>query len=117
MSSLVSAVRKSFRVPKIEEQVKMFKEAEEGSEKKRNALWSIRDLAEKQKNPQELVRLGVIPIMVHALKEGGRDERLWSLWVLRFLADNETSATLILQEPEAIEGFVRLAGHLQNPGC
>ena len=107
MASLIQSVRKSFRAPKIEDHVKVFKESKKGSEKRRQALWGIRELAEKYKRPEELVRLGVIPIMVEVLGEEEKDERLWSLWVLRFLSDTEIAATLILQEPNAIESLVR----------
>ena len=84
----------------------MYNEAETGSEKQRAALWGIREYAERKKNAEELMRQGVIPIMVKALGEGDKDQRLWSLWVLRFLADNETAATQILQLPNAIEALV-----------
>jgi len=78
-----------------------------GSEKRRQAIWGIRDIAEKRKNPGELVQLGVIPIMVATLRESkAEDEKLWTLWVLRYLADYEEAAPLILQEPMAIEGLV-----------
>lgn len=110
MSQLLSAVRKSFRVPKLEENVSTCMNNPTGSEKKRAAIWNIRDYAEKKKNLDELVREGVIPVMVGTLWEYKGDERLWALWVLRFLSENELASTMILQEPHAIEALVAAIG-------
>ena len=107
MSGIITAVRKSLRLPKLEDHVRIYNASEPGSEKRRNALWGIRDCAEKKKNPGELIQLGVIDIMIKVINDKKDDERLWALWVIRYLADYEEAATLILQEPNAIEGLVR----------
>jgi hypothetical protein len=110
MAAILSAVRKtmSMRVPTLEEHVKNFNTSAPDSEARRNAVWGIRECAERKKNIDELIRSGVIPIMVKVINEERSDVRLWALWVIRFVADSETGATMILQEPNAIEGMVSL---------
>ena len=111
MSSILSAVKKSFRIPSLEEHIRAVHDSELDSEKQKKALFGIREAAERKKNPGELLMLGVVPIMVKALYETKANEvRLWSLWVLRFLADYEEAAPAILQEPFAIEGLVSASG-------
>ena len=106
MASILSAVRKSLRVPKLEDHVRIYNDPASNAEKKRNALWGIRDCAERQKNKAELMQQGVLPIMVKALGDNVGEERLWALWVLRFLAEYEDAAVIMLQEPNAVDGLV-----------
>lgn len=108
MAGFLKAVRKSFRLPKLEDHVRNYNESEPGTEKRRQALWGIRDIAEKKQAPGELIGLGVVAIMVKALNEYSGEERLWSLWVLRYLADFDESAPMICEQPNAIEGLVRV---------
>jgi len=104
-SGFFGAITAALRTPTIPEQVRNYKETSDPA-KKQAALWAIREQAEKRKNPSELIQSGVIPIMVKVLNEEKEDERLWALWVLRYLSDFEEAAAMILQEPNAIEGLV-----------
>lgn len=76
-------------------------------EKKKQALWKLREAVEKKKNVEECIRTGVTNIVVQVLvNKEDEESRLWALWVLRFMAESETGASDVLQEAGAVEALV-----------
>lgn len=100
----------SMKITPMDEHVTNFLDEEATFEQKKKALQGIRQIVEKNKNAQEIINCGAIPVLVLALQEkNNTDFPLWSLWVLRFCAETSDSATgLILQEPQMIESLIGL---------
>jgi len=117
--NFVDSVRRSMRMPKLEDYVRQYKTAPDGAGRKQ-ALWGIRETMEKRKSAEDAIRLGVIPILVKVLNTGTLDETLWACWCLRFLSASETGSTLILQEASesgnAVDGLVRCIKCLVGQG-
>ena len=90
----------------LEDHVAAAQASEPNSDAHRKALWGIREAAEKSRNNDQIVRSGALKVMVATLADGTSEEKLWALYVLRMLADDEVGASFVLQEPNAIESLV-----------
>ena len=113
----VESVRKSFRAPKLEDHIRVYNESKDAA-KRKQAAWGIREQVEKRKNLDEVLRLGIVPIMIERLNEGGTEEKLWACWVLRFASQSEAGAPAVLQDSSgaasAIDGLVKCVTTLES---
>lgn len=90
----------------LDELVNVYLETPDDKKEKKEQLWLVRDAVERKKSPIESMKAGITPVFIKALSSKDEEIKLWAFWVMRHLAENETAATQLLQEDEAISAIV-----------
>jgi len=88
----------------LDTSVRQASEAAFDTDAHRKAIWNIRELTERSKTMEPFLRSGAFKVLIATLETSSlSDEKLWALQTLKKVAQDEMGASLIIQEPNAVE--------------